>query len=406
MNFINALNDLGAAVQPRLPYIPTIRGATGVPEIEIDGKTYVQFCTSNYLGLATDERVRAAAHQALDECGVGTNGSRLVSGTGQVHIELEARLAGFKQTPASTLFSSGTLANMGFLQAVVGFPLRATIPEAIPCGRVDLFYDGLVHQSLLDGLALAGASSARHFRHNDMTHLTRLLERSKAEFRLVVVDGVYSADGDTAPLDVIDRLCHEYDATVLVDDAHGTGMLGASGRGACELFGIDTHDNVVEMGTLSKSFGASGGYIASTAEICDYLRVGATPYVFTAALPASIAAAAAAAIDIAAREPWRRETALANAEYVRDGARRMGLDTGESTTQIVPIIIGDEAKTRAVSARLMDAGVYSPSVEFPAAPLGKARIRASNTALHDRGHLDLLLNALEGATRAGCTSRA
>jgi 8-amino-7-oxononanoate synthase len=391
------LDIVGEAAQKLTPYVPTICCASGEPIVHIDGKDIVQFCTSNYLGLATDFRVKTAAKNAIDKYGVGTNGSRLISGTLDVHRQLETRIAKLKGTDSATLFSTGTLANLGFLQAAIAHPLRVLWPDASPKGEFNVFYDGLIHQSLLDGIHLAAPASAKHFKHNDIAGLARLLDRSTAAYKMVVVDGVYSADGDVAPLDQLVDLCIAQDALLLVDDSHGTGVLGTTGCGTCELFGVESAPCVVQMGTLSKSFGSNGGFIAGSQAMTDYLRVAATSYVFTAALPASMAAAALAAIDIAEQEPWRRQKALSNASYVRDSVVSMGFEVGESCTQVVPIILGCENLTREISGKLLKAGLYAPSVEFPAAARGNARIRISNTALHEIEHLDRLLNVLDSS---------
>ena len=232
------LDAVGEAAQALTPYVPTICGASGEPVVQVDGRDLVQFCTSNYLGLATDSRVKQAAKDAIDRYGIGTNGSRLISGTLDVHRDLERRIAQIKGTESATLFSTGTLANLGFLQAVIGHPLRALWPDVSPVGEIEVFYDGLVHQSLLDGIHLAAPGRARHFKHNDVAGLTRLMDRSNAAYKMVVVVGVYSADGDVAPLDQLVALCEDQDALLMVDDSHGTGVLGASGRGTCELFDV------------------------------------------------------------------------------------------------------------------------------------------------------------------------
>lgn len=394
LEFIQMLDEIGAKAQAHMPYVPTISNASGEPEVRINGKDYVQFCTSNYLGLANDPRVKQAAKDAIDRYGIGTNGSRLISGTLEIHKQIEAKIAEFKVTEAATLFSSGTFANLGFLQAAIAHPLRALEGESAPKGKIDVFYDGLVHQSLIDGINLARCR-AKHFKHNDLDGLMRRLAKSDGRYKMIVVDGVYSADGDVAPLGDLIDLCEMYDALLFVDDAHGTGVLGDHGRGTCELFGVESSMRIVQMGTLSKAFGASGGYIAGSQAMTDYLRVGATSYVFTASLPAAITAAALKAIEIAQQESWRREKALSNAAYVRENVAKMGFDVGRSCTQIVPIIIGDEEKTRAASLQLLKAEIYAQSMEFPAAARGRARIRLSTTALHERDHLDRLLGVLE-----------
>lgn len=400
VKYLDMLDAVGVAVQGAAPHVPTISGASGEPEIYADGRHLIQFCTSNYLGLATDPRVKQAAKDAIDCYGIGTNGSRLISGTLDIHKVLEARIAKLKGTESAAVFSTGTLANLGFLHASIAHPLRALFADVSPKGDFDVFFDGLVHQSLVDGIRLASPTRSRHFKHNNMDDLKRLLNRSQAQYRMVVVDGVYSADGDVAPLDELAALCEQTDTLLFVDDSHGTGVMGANGRGTCEAFGVESSSCVVQMGTLSKSYGSNGGFVAGTTKMTDYLRYGATSYVFTAALPGAIAAAAIAAMDISEEEPWRREKALGNAAYVRENVVKMGFDVGESSTQIVPIIIGDEARTAEIATRLLDAGIYAPSVQFPAAALGNARIRISSTALHEQAHLDALLGVLEDVSAA------
>lgn len=335
-----------------------IEGRAG-PRMRVDGREVLMLAGSNYLDLAADPRVVAAARQALERDGVAAGGSRLISGNLGVHEELEEALAEFSGTEAALVFGSGYLANLGVIGALAG-------PGDV------ILSDELNHASIIDACRLSRAE-IRVFAHNDVASLASLLGRlGRFRRRLLVVDGVFSMDGDMAPLEAIVPLARAYGCAVIVDDAHGVGVLGPNGRGALDAAGV-TADLMI--GNLAKAFGSYGAYVACSRAMRELLVNTARSFIFTCALPPAAAAAALAALAIARTEPERREALGERAGELRETLRAADLDIGASSTHIVPIVIGDEARTMALAERALDAGIYAQGIRYPAVPRGAARLR-------------------------------
>jgi glycine C-acetyltransferase/8-amino-7-oxononanoate synthase len=341
--------------------------------------------SNNYLGLAAHPAVKRAAIQATERYGVGAGAARLVSGTLPPHEELESELAKFKGTEAALVFGSGYLANLGVIPALIG-------------ADGQIFADRLCHASLIDGCRLSGAS-LRVYRHNDVEHVKSLLaKRRTARETLIVTDGVFSMDGDLAPLPDLIGLADRYGAQLFVDDAHGTGVMGAQGRGTVEHFGLE--DRVpFHMGTLGKALGTSGAYVAGPAAVITYLINTARTFLFATAPPPATAAATIAALQIVRTDPARRARLWENRHYLFAGLTRLGFRLTDSASPILPIVIGDAQKTIAMADRLLDLGVYAPAIRPPTVPKETSRIRATVTSEHSRTQLDQALAAFEQAGR-------
>lgn len=354
--------------------IRTLEGPQGA-WIEMEGKKYLNLCSNNYLGLANDPRVRARAKAEIDRLGVGPGAVRTIAGTMSVHIELEEKLAAFKGAEAAIVLQSGYCANVSVIPALTGD------------GDV-IFSDALNHASIIDACRLSRAKTVR-YEHSDMADLAaRLGEYGNAPGRrLIVTDGVFSMDGDVARLPEIVRVAEEHGAIVAVDDAHGEGVLGRGGRGIVDHFGL--HGRVdVEIGTMSKAFGAVGGIVAGSAALIDYLRQKARPNLFSSALTVPDAAACLAAVEIMSGSDDLVEKLWRNGDYMKAGLKRHGFDTGHSETPITPVIIGEASSAKAFSAKLFDAGVFATAIVFPTVPKGTARIRVMVSAAHDEADLD------------------
>jgi len=347
--------------------------------ITLEGRRVILMASNNYLGLATDPRLKAAAIAATERYGVGAGASRLISGTMVPHELLEAALAKFKDTESALVFSAGYLANIGLIPALIG------------SGGL-ILADRLCHASLIDGCRLSGAE-LRVFRHRDMTQLASLLARRTAKRpTLIVTDGVFSMDGDLAPLPDLVELAERYGSRLLVDDAHGTGVLGAHGRGSLEHFGVE-HRIPFHMGTLSKALGTSGAYIAGPESLIRYLVNTARSFIYTTAPPPSTAAAAMAALSIVQDDPARRARLWNNRDRLAGGLAALGYRLAESESPILPVLIGDAAKTLRLADRLLELGVYAPAIRPPTVPKGTSRIRTSITSEHTSEQLDTVLSA-------------
>ncbi len=353
----------------------------------VDGRQVLNFCSNNYLGLANHPRLVQAAKAAIDEFGVGPAAVRTIAGTMGLHLELEGRLAAFKGVEAAITFQSGFMANLG------------TIPGLV--GREDLiFSDELNHASIIDGCRLSGAAIIR-YAHVDPSDLRRVLAESAEQTRgrrLIISDGVFSMDGDIAPLDAIYELSREFDCLLMVDDAHGEGVLGRGGRGIVDHFGL--HGKVdVEIGTLSKAFGVVGGVAAGRQVIVDWLRQRARPFLFSSAMTVPDVAACLAAIDLLEESTELTQRLWQNTEYFKREMQGLGFDTGTSATPITPIMLGEAPLAQQFSRRLFDSGVFAMAIGFPTVPRGKARIRVMISAAHSRADLDQGLAAFEAVGR-------
>jgi 8-amino-7-oxononanoate synthase len=349
--------------------------------IAVSGQDLVNFGSNDYLGLADDPRVIEAASDALRTSGFGAGASPLVTGRGHWHAQLERRLAEFEHAQAALLFPSGYAANVGTIAALVG-------PGDV------IYSDAKNHASIIDGCRLSGAGVVV-YRHGDVDHLADLLQTKSGATRrqLIVTDGLFSMDGDLAPLIEIAELADRHGAMLLVDEAHATGVLGEQGRGACELAGIDG-PNVVRVGTLSKALGSIGGFVVGSQLLVDWLANRARPYVFSTATPEAAAAAALAAFEIVATEPERRTLLLARAAELRERLKGAGMNVGRSQSQIIPIMLGDPTVAVRASAALRERGLFVPAIRPPSVPEGESLLRLSLTWRHDEAMLNRVANEL------------
>ncbi len=350
------------------------------PVISVEGREVLLFASNNYLGLANHPQVKDAAMKAIEKFGVGSGASRLISGNVTPHHLLESELASFKDTEAALTFSSGYATNIGVI------PNLATADSLILADR-------LCHASLIDGCRLSRAT-LRVFHHNDVCHLKRLLaKRHSRASTLILTEGVFSMDGDVAPLPEIARLAEEYGATLLIDDAHGTGVMGATGRGTVEHFGLDTR-HILQMGTLSKAVGSSGGFVAGPKDFVAYLINTARSFIYTTAPPPAIAAAASEALAIIRQEPERRAQLWRNREFLHQGLVAMGFQLTDTQSPILPIMVNDPELGVRMSQHLRAEGVWIPAVRPPTVPKGTSRLRITVTADHSLEHLETALRAL------------
>jgi len=340
----------------------------------LDGRPVLSLCSNNYLGLANHPQVIEAAVDAARAYGVGSGASRLISGSMRVHEELEDRLASFKGADACLLFTSGYQANLGVIGSLVG-----------PGDAV--FSDALNHASLIDGCRLSRAA-VHVYGHGDPAALEDRLRSVNARRRLIVTDSVFSMDGDAAPLAAICDLAERYDAMVMVDEAHATGVVGARGAGLVEALGLERRVTV-QMGTLGKALGGFGAYVAGSSALIDFLINRARTFVFTTALPPPVVAAAAAALTLVEREPERRVAVRRNADRLRAGLGALGYDVrGDADSHIVPIVIGTAAATMELSEALLANGVFAHGIRPPTVAEGTARIRATVMATHTDADID------------------
>ena len=352
----------------------------------VDGKKVLNFCSNNYLGLANHPRIVAAAKKAADEMGVGPAAVRTIAGTTTLHLELEKRLAAFKGVEAAITFQSGFAANL------------ATIPALV--GKEDvIFSDRLNHASIIDGCRLSAAKIIP-YEHCDVTSLESVIKENLSHYRraIIITDGVFSMDGDVAPLDKIYEVARMYDLLLMVDDAHGEGVLGKGGRGIVDHFGL--HGKVdVEVGTLSKAFGVVGGVVAGDAVIVEWLRQRGRPFLFSSAVTAPDAAACLAALDLLEDSTELVDRLWENARYFKDKMKELGFNTGLSTTPITPVMLGEAPLAQQFSRELFEEGVFAMALGFPTVPQGKARIRVMISAAHSQADLDNGLEAFEKVGR-------
>ena len=349
--------------------------------IVVEGKTCLNFSSNNYLGLATHPKVKEAASQAIQRYGIGTGASALISGHTQLHQELTEKIAQFKGTAAAVVFSTGYMANVGTLSALLG--------------DGDLVYvDRLSHASIIDGCRLSKAT-LRVYPHRDTLSLARHLKRARPHaLTLIVTDGVFSMDGDLAPLTEIVELAKRHGAMVMVDDAHATGVLGPTGRGTLEHFGLEGQISI-QMGTLSKGLGAFGAYVAGSKDLVTYLINRARSYIYTTSLPTAMVAASLAALELIEKEPQIRQRLWDNCTYYKQGIKNLGYDTLQSETPIIPLLIGESSLALKMSEQLLSHGVYAPAIRPPTVPQGMARIRTSVMSTHTREDLDYALEVLQ-----------
>lgn len=362
--------------------IRTVSSAQGA-WLVVDGRRVLNFCSNNYLGLANHPRLTAAAKAAIDQYGVGPAAVRTIAGTMQLHLELEARLAAFKGVEAAVTFQSGFNANLAAIPALVG--------------KGDVIYsDELNHASIIDGARLSRAEIVR-YPHTDANGLRAVIQEQRGrdyKRALIVTDGVFSMDGDVAPLVEIQAVAQEFDYLLMVDDAHGEGVLGKGGRGIVDHF--DLHGKVdLEIGTLSKAFGVVGGLVAGRQIIVDWLRQRGRPFLFSSAMTVPDVAACLAAVDLLEESDELVERLWKNTRYFKQEMGSLGFDTGASTTPITPIMLGEAPLAQSFSRELFEAGVFAMAIGFPTVAQGKARIRVMISAAHSTEDLDHGLAAFE-----------
>jgi glycine C-acetyltransferase len=345
--------------------------------LEVDGRRVLNFCSNNYLGLANHPRLKEAAQRAIETHGVGPGAVRTIAGTMDLHLELERRLAAFKGVEAAISFQSGFNANLAAIPALVD--------------KEDMiFSDELNHASIIDGCRLSKVRIVR-YRHNDADDLRRVI-RETTDYRraLLVTDGVFSMDGDIAPLDRLADVAEEHNLMLMVDDAHGEGVLGRGGRGIVDHFGL--HGRVdIEVGTMSKAFGVVGGYVAGRQPVVDWLRQRGRPFLFSSAVTPADVAACIAAVDLLEENTELVDRLWKNGRYFKAEMQKLGFDTGVSETPITPVMLGEAPLAQQFSKRLFEEGVFATAIGFPTVPRGKARIRVMISAAHTTDDLDQAL---------------
>lgn len=354
-------------------------------KVTIRGKEVIQLCSNNYLGLTIHPRLKKAALEAVEKFGAGTGSVRTIAGTFSMHEDFEKRLAEFKHTEAALVFQSGFTANVGVISSIL------TDEDVV-------ISDELNHASIIDGIRLTKAKR-RIYKHNDLDDLEKALKETQdSRVRLVVTDGVFSMDGDIAPLPQIVELCEKYDALVMVDDAHASGVLGKNGRGTVDHF--DLHGRVhIQVGTLSKAIGVLGGYVAGAQTLRDYLIHRARPFLFSTSHPPAVTAACHAALDVLLEEPELVDRLWENTRFFKEGLKKLGFETGNSETPITPVIVGDDALAMRLSDELFELGVYAQGIVYPTVAKGKARVRTIVTAAHTQEELQFCLDAFEKAAK-------
>lgn len=376
---LQALREQGQFITIR-----TIESAMGA-WIQVDGKRVLNLCANNYLGFANHPKLKEAAIKAIEAYGVGPAAVRTIAGTQKLHLELEEKLAAFKGVEAAISFQSGFISN------------QAVIPTLTGAGDV-IFSDELNHASIIDGTRLSKAKVVR-YRHNDVANLEAKIKNETAvRRRLIITDGVFSMDGDIAPVPDIVAIAEKYDALTMVDDAHGEGVLGNAGRGIADHFGLPGRVDI-EIGTMSKAFGVVGGYVAGKKKIVDFLRQRARPFLFSSAVTPADVAACIAAVDILTASDELVAKLWNNTKYFKGKMAALGFNLGDSVTPITPVMIGDTAKAQALSRQLFEAGIFAMAITFPTVPKGRERLRLMMSATHATEDLNFAVGAFEKAGR-------
>jgi glycine C-acetyltransferase len=361
--------------------IRTLGSAQGA-WLVVDGKQVLNFCSNNYLGLANHPRIKAAAKEAIDKMGVGPGAVRTIAGTMDIHVQLDERLAKFKGVESAITFQSGFTANLGTIPALVG-------------KQDAIFSDELNHASIIDGCRLSGAKIIR-YNHTDPQHLEEQLKAHRHEYRraMVITDGVFSMDGDIAPLDKIYAVTQNYDVVLMVDDAHGEGVMGKGGRGIVDHFDLNGKVDV-EIGTLSKAFGVVGGVAAGDPKVVEWLHQRGRPFLFSSAMTVPDVAACLAAVDLLEESTELVDRLWSNTELFKTEMRNLGFDTGKSVTPITPVMLGEAQLAQEFSRALYQEGVFGMAIGFPTVPRGTARIRVMISAAHSKDDLEQGLAAFE-----------
>lgn len=380
-NFTTAREIMAAGIYPYFHRVETGQD----PVVTVEGKRMVMMGSNNYLGLTSHSALKKAAINATEKFGVGCVGSRFLNGTLEMHEELEKRLAKFVRKPAALLFTTGMQVNLGVIGSLVGRD------ETIITDKYD-------HASIIDGCRLS-FGKLRRFKHNDMAELERELERCDPDKgKLIIVDGVFSMEGDLADLPNIVKLAKKYKARLLVDDAHGIGVMGEHGRGTAEHFGVEDDVDII-VGTFSKAFASIGGFVAASESVVHFLKHNARALIFSASPPPANVASVIGAMNLVEKEPERRKALWANTRKLMDGFKKLGYDTGESVTPIIPLIIGDSMKAFKMWRILFDMGVFTTPIVSPAVPENRALIRVSVMATFSQRHIDKALEVFAEAGR-------
>jgi len=352
------------------------------PVARFDGREVINLSSNNYLGLTTHPKLKQKALEAIEKYGVGSGAVRTIAGTMTLHMALEEKIAQFKQVEASVVFQSGFTANAGTVQAILA--------------REDVIIsDELNHASIIDACRLSRAE-IKVFPHKDVEACEKILQelQNRPGRKLLITDGVFSMDGDIAPLPALVELAEKYGCIMMIDDAHASGVLGRHGRGTVDHYGL--HGRVdIQVGTLSKAIGALGGYVCSTRDTIEFLYHRARPFLFSTSHPPSVAATCIAAFEVLEEEPERIEKLWSNTRFFKTGLKKLGFNTGMSETPITPVIVGDAALAHEFSGELFAAGVFAQGIGFPTVPVGKARIRTIVTATHTETELSQALEILE-----------
>ncbi|MEW6724361.1 MAG: glycine C-acetyltransferase [Bacillota bacterium] len=378
MNRLQFLEDELQSIREAGLYnnIRTIESPQGAWMV-VDGRKVLNLCSNNYLGLANHPRLKEAARKAVDQFGVGPGAVRTIAGTQSLHLEMEEKLSRFKGTEATILLQSGFIANSAVIPAITGE------------GDV-IFSDELNHASIIDGCRLSKAQVVR-YGHNDVADLEgKLAEYGEARRKLIITDGVFSMDGDIAPLPEIVAAARKYNALTMVDDAHGEGVIGEKGKGIVHHFRL-TGEVDIEIGTLSKAFGVVGGFVSGSRTLVEFLQQRGRPFLFSSGLTPADVAAGIAAVELLEESDELVNRLWDNARYFKAEIKKLGYDTGKSVTPITPVMVGDAAKAAEFSRQLYEAGVFATSIGYPTVPRGKARIRVMISAAHSREDLDFAL---------------
>ncbi|MBE0425672.1 MAG: pyridoxal phosphate-dependent aminotransferase family protein [Nitrospirae bacterium] len=366
------------------PYFRVIHSAQE-PEIIMNGKRMIMVGSNNYLGLTNHPKVKEAAIEAIKKYGTGCAGSRFLNGTLDIHVKLEEKLARFMRKQAALVFSTGFQVNLGVISALVS-------KEDV------VIIDKMDHASIIDGCRLS-FGEIKKFRHNELSDLERILKEYEDKGKLIVIDGVFSMEGDIAKLPEIVPLAKKYGARLMVDDAHSIGVLGNTGRGTAEHFGLEKEVDLL-MGTYSKSLASIGGFITGDEKIIHYIKHHARSLIFSASPPPASVASVSAALDIIENEPERREKLWKNTTKMLSGFKELGFQVGSSQTPIIPVIVGEDEKAFVMAMMLQEEGVFANVAVTPAVPNGKALIRTSYMAIHTDEHLDIVLSAFKKVGKA------
>ena len=366
------------------PYFRVIESAQG-PEVIINGKKMIMIGSNNYLGLTNHPKVKEAAINAIKKYGTGCAGSRFLNGTLDIHVQLEEKLAKFMRKESALVFTTGFQVNLGVIASLIGKD------DVVIIDKMD-------HASIVDGCRLS-FGEVKRYKHNDIEDLERVLKECEGKTKLVVVDGVFSMEGDIVKLPEVVNMCKKYGARLMVDDAHGIGVLGRTGRGTAEHFGVENEVDLI-MGTYSKSLASIGGFIAGEKDVINYIKHFARAFIFSASPPPASVASVSAAIDIIENEPERREQLWKNTNKMLKGFKELGFDIGVAETPIIPVIVRDDELAFKFVMMLQEEGIFANVAVSPAVPPGKALIRTSYMATHTDEHLDRVLEAFKKVGKA------